>query len=364
MFANLSRWAALAALIALASVALGALGVPSHSLIGATVVGVVAALRFRQPVVIGQRADHSAQAVIGVAIGATLSAATLPELASAWLPVTLVTLGTVLSTIALGLLLRWTSGLDTATAMLASVPGGAVGLVVMAREMGTDERIVAFSQYLRVLLIVIAAPLVATILVVGPGVAVAVAAAAALSGWRFGRTVRLPAPALLGPMVVAAAAALIVPSLTPRVPRPALELAFGLVGLDVGLRFTRDVVRRLARLLPAMALCLAVLLGLSFLQALLLYAMTPVSLLDAYLATTPGGLSVVAATAYGTGANLALITAIQMLRLIVMLATAPALVRLTVRAIDARARADSPTRACPPTRVIAVAHAAPSKPGA
>jgi membrane AbrB-like protein len=283
----------------------------------------------------------------------------------------------VLSTIALGVLLRWTSGLDTATAMLASVPGGAVGLVVMAREMGTDERIVAFSQYLRVLLIVIAAPLVATILVVGPGagiaapqpqtisaVAVAVAAAAALSGWRFGRTVRLPAPALLGPMVVAAAAALIVPSLTPRVPRPALELAFGLVGLDVGLRFTRDVVRRLARLLPAMALCLAVLLGLSFLQALLLYAMTPVSLLDAYLATTPGGLSVVAATAYGTGANLALITAIQMLRLIVMLATAPALVRLTVRAVDARARADSPTRACPPTRVIAVAHAAPSKPGA
>jgi hypothetical protein len=63
--------------------------------------------------------------------------------------------------------------------------------------------------------------------------------------------------------------------------------------------------------------------------------MAPVSLLDAYLATTPGGLTVVAATAYGAGANTALITAIQMLRLIVMLATAPALVRLTVSALDA-----------------------------
>jgi uncharacterized membrane protein AbrB (regulator of aidB expression) len=59
-------------------------------------------------------------------------------------------------------------------------------------------------------------------------------------------------------------------------------------------------------------------------------------LLDAYLATTPGGLTVVAATAYGTGANTALVSAIQMIRLIVMLAAAPVLVRVTVGALQRR----------------------------
>jgi membrane AbrB-like protein len=206
-----------------------------------------------------------------------------------------------------------------------------------------------------VLVIVITAPLVATALVVGHGAgmtapesvsggvgAVGIAAVAGGCGWLLGRRAGLPAPALLGPMLVAAAVAVIAPSVPAHVPAPILEAAFALIGLDVGLRFTGDALRRVGRLIPAMALCIAVLLVLSFLLALLLYAMTPASLRDAYLATTPGGFSVVAATAYGTGANLALITAIQMLRLIVMLATAPVLVRLTVRAIDAGVPATLP----------------------
>ena len=256
-FADIRRWAAVATAVVAVSVVLGWIGVPSHTLIGATLVGVLVALWFPQRMVIGHGADRASQAVIGVALGATVSAATLPELGAAWLPVTLVTLGTVLSTVALGLLLRRTSGLDTGTALLASVPGGAVGLVVMAREMGTDERIVAFSQYLRVLVIVIAAPLVATALVVGHGGgaftpeplvagvgAIVVAAVAGTCGWLLGRAVGLPAPALLGPMLVTAVVALTLPSLPAHVPAPMLEAAFALIGLDVGLRFTGDALRR------------------------------------------------------------------------------------------------------------------------
>lgn len=356
--ADVKRWAALAVAVALVSGVLDQVGVPSPTLIGATVVGIILALRAPGRFAMVKPADRASQAVIGVALGTTVTAATLPALGAVWLPVMLITLCMVVSTVALGLLLRRVSGLDVGTALLASVPGGVVGLVVMAREMGADERIVAFSQYLRVLAIVVTAPLVATALVVGDGTgaggagaaqaglaAVGVAAGLGLVGWLLGQTARLPAPALLGPLLASAVFTVAWPSVPAHVPTPLLAAAFAVIGLEVGLRFTGDVLRALRRLLPALAGGTLAILGISFALALLLYATTPVSLLDAYLATTPGGLSVVAAAAHGTGANLALITGIQMLRLVVLLAVAPALVRFTVTAVRAKSRAAVPESA-------------------
>jgi uncharacterized membrane protein AbrB (regulator of aidB expression) len=50
--------------------------------------------------------------------------------------------------------------------------------------------------------------------------------------------------------------------------------------------------------------------------------------LDAYLATTPGGIYAVLATAVGSGADTAFVLAVQALRLLVMVIAAPPLVRL------------------------------------
>ena len=64
--------------------------------------------------------------------------------------------------------------------------------------------------------------------------------------------------------------------------------------------------------------------------AVVLAATTSVSLLDAYLATTPGGLYAVLAVAFGAGANTTFIVAVQALRLLVMVLLAPLAVRLLV----------------------------------
>jgi uncharacterized membrane protein AbrB (regulator of aidB expression) len=53
-----------------------------------------------------------------------------------------------------------------------------------------------------------------------------------------------------------------------------------------------------------------------------------VSPLDGYLATTPGGLYAVLATARGSGADATFVLAVQVLRLFVMLFSAPLLARL------------------------------------
>ena len=64
--------------------------------------------------------------------------------------------------------------------------------------------------------------------------------------------------------------------------------------------------------------------------AAVLAAMTPVSLLDAYLATTPGGLYAVLAVALGAGANTTFIVAVQGLRVLVMVLLAPVAVKRLV----------------------------------
>jgi uncharacterized membrane protein AbrB (regulator of aidB expression) len=73
--------------------------------------------------------------------------------------------------------------------------------------------------------------------------------------------------------------------------------------------------------------CIVGLIVASFGLAVLLHLTTSVTLLDAYLATNPGGLYAVLAVAFGAGANTTFILAVQGLRLLVMILIAPIVVR-------------------------------------
>ena len=83
-----------------------------------------------------------------------------------------------------------------------------------------------------------------------------------------------------------------------------------------------------------------------------------VSLLDAYLATTPGGLYAVLPIAYGSGADVAFVLAVQGLRLFAMVLAAPVVVRwllsgeraAAARPAAAARRARSAARAATPPR--------------
>ena len=50
------------------------------------------------------------------------------------------------------------------------IAGGASGIVGMAKDLGGDDRLVAFMQYLRVLIVVLATPLLVTIFGGGEGI--------------------------------------------------------------------------------------------------------------------------------------------------------------------------------------------------
>src|SRR4051794_39220187 len=155
-----ARVAAALAVLAL-GFAMGAIGLPSSYLFAALVVGVGVALVRPGAVSVPGWGFTAGQAVTGVVLGAYLRSSTLSAVASDWLPVTLVSLGTLAVTTLCGIVLARLAPVDRPTASLGMIAGGASGIVAMADELGADGRLVAFMQYLRVLLIVAYTPLAA-----------------------------------------------------------------------------------------------------------------------------------------------------------------------------------------------------------
>jgi uncharacterized protein len=344
---QLRTWVPLVPLGAL-SAALGWLlreaGLPSSYLFAALLVGLAVALARPGRIAVPPVAFAAAQAVTGVALGAAVRSSSLTSLAHSWLPVGLVTAGTLAISLGAGRALARFTFVDAPTGALGMVAGGASGIVAMADELGADGRLVAFMQYLRVLIVVLITPLLLALLFPGhpggsaPGVTVLgdgrgwlLTLAVASGGAAVASRVRLPAGMLLIPMIAAAVVALLVPDGDFDVPDLLQQGAFALIGLQVGLRFTAETVRSLGSLLLPVLAAIAALIVLSFGLALVLELTTPVSLSDAYLATTPGGIFAVVAVAFGAGANTTFIVAVQGLRVLVMVLLAPLMVRRLAR---------------------------------
>jgi membrane AbrB-like protein len=277
-------------------------------------------------------------AVVGGVLAATFRPSVLPLLASHWLPVTLVVGGTLLLSLGAGLLLSGLVRIDRKTASLGALPGAASGMLAMSDPLGADARLVALMQYTRVVVVVVTATLVGR-LVAGaapqpnsgqglqtaprgvdllvqdtvPTYAVTVLVAV-LGAWA-GTRLRLPAGALLGPLILGVALAeLGIARLAwpPGVP----QAAYLVLGLWVGLLFDGASIKRAGRLFPFV---LASAVGLVLACAALgwaLAALTSIDGMTAYLATTPGGIDSVAVVALGTEADAPLVLAVQMLRLL------------------------------------------------
>jgi membrane AbrB-like protein len=341
------RWLAVAVATVLVALGLSAIGFPSPTLFAALVVGLVYALSAaaRAPLAVPSGPTIAAQALIGVSLGAAVDADTLRAVGHDWAPVLLVTAGTLAISLGAGVVMSRVTGLDRPTACLGLIAGGASGIVAMADELGADGRLVAFMQYLRVLVVVITAPLLAHLLVSGggggadvtPGGArlgrdLAFTVVCSVGGVALGRLLRFTASALLVPLVLAAAGSISGLAGDAAVPDLLAQAAFATIGLQVGLRFTLASLRAVGRLLLPTLLSIVVLIAACAALAVVLLPLTDgVTFGDAYLATTPGGLYAILAAAASLGGNTTFVVAVQALRVFAMVLAAPPLVRLLVR---------------------------------
>jgi uncharacterized protein len=333
-------WLALTGLTVVASLLLDRLHVPSPVLFGSLAAGLLVALTTSTELEMPPIVFRVGQALVGAVIGALVKLSTLVRLADDWPSVLVVTVGTLAISLAAGRLLALRRDVSTPTGVFALIAGGASGIVAISRELGADDRVVTVVQYLRVLLVLLAMPVVTALLFAPPsGVGeltagptrwlpdlVFVALAVGL-GLLLQRVVHAPATALLGPMVVAVliSASGVLGDVS--VPAPLEQLGYALIGVRVGLRFTQASLRSIARLLPLATALIVLVIAACGVLGVLLARVTGVDELTAYLATTPGGLFAVLATAADSGSDVTYVLAVQVIRVFAMLLVAPLLAR-------------------------------------
>jgi len=323
-----------------ASVILSLVHVPSAVLFASLLGGMTHGLTSPTVLELPSWSFRLAQGAIGVVIGAVVSGPALERIGHDLLPIGLVMVATLLISLVSGWLLARRRDVSLVTGVFALIAGGASGVVAVARDLGADDRVVTVVQYLRVLVVLLTMPLVAAIVFHperGQGALVrsdagllrdlTLVVVSLVVGLALARLVRFPTATLLGPLAVAVALALSGWLGEARVPTAVQWAAFALIGAQVGLRFTRASLASITRMLPVvLGLIVAMVLATAATGALLAWA-TPVDGLTAYLATTPGGLFAVLSTAADSGSDVTYVLAVQLCRLLAILALTPLLAR-------------------------------------
>jgi membrane AbrB-like protein len=333
---ELRRWWPVLALTVFVAAAMQWAGLPSPALFGALVSGIVVACVVREPALPPPAAVRLSQSVIGVTVGCYVQLPILVEVLHHAAPILVVTAATLVLSILAGIALSRWQPIGRTTAVFGMIAGGASGLTAISRELGADDGLVALMQYARVLLILATMPAVVALAFSAPSTNTAVGgtgsrvlaglaltAVCVPAGRVVARLARLPVGSLLGPLVVAAVVVIVTGSSTLTVPVLVQDGAYAVIGLQAGLRCSPARLRAAGTVLRASVLltCLVMLACAGL--GIVLSAWIQVSALDGYLATTPGGLYAVLATANQTGSNTTLVLSVQVLRLVVMLVCAP-----------------------------------------
>ena len=284
-----------------------------------------------------------AQGLIGCLVARSVGPAILATMLQQW-PLFLAGVCSVLviSTSLGALLARW-KVLPGTTAVWGSAPGAATVMVLMSENFGGDPRLVAFMQFLRVMLVALLASIVARLWVAPGAVRAAVewfpavaagpfweTMALAVVGAIVGAKSRIPAGPLLIPLFAGIALSC-THLVTITLPPWLMAGCYLLVGWSIGLRFTREIVRYAARVFPKIAASTLALIILCGGLAWLLHVSVGTDPLTAYLATSPGGADSVAIIAASSNVDLPFVMAMQTARFLLVLLVGPTLARAVAR---------------------------------
>lgn len=223
-------------------------------------------------------------------------------------------------------------GVSRETGVLSLLPGGASLMPAIARDVGADIRYVSLSQYLRLLIVSLTLPLVAsqftsvTRTELDPYWWMWLLVPALIVGGVFaGKLLKFPNPSVFGPMALTVLVGVLV-DVTIVPPRLLSIVGFLAIGWMCGGGLNVPALRRFSRLLPATLAYIAGLMlacaGMGWLMAKWL----GLSFYEGYLATSPGALETVLVLATSPA-----VVALQVIRLIMVILFAGWLPRILKR---------------------------------
>jgi uncharacterized protein len=344
------QWAVLVVSSALFVLLLEALRLPASLLLGPMSAAILIAAADGS-VRVPRWPFFAAQAVIGCMIARSTTPSTIGAISHNW-PLFLATsLGVIGAANALGWLLARCRILPGTTAIWGSSPGAATAMVLMADAQGADVRLVAFMQYLRVVIVAVAASVISRLWTAASNNrAEGTQWFSQIHWWQFGETLtvivvglaaaflwRVPAGPFLLPLAIGAVlngSGL----LTIELPPWLLALSYAVAGWSIGLRFTPSILSHAARALPGVLAAILALTAISGGLAFLLVWLSGIDPLTAYLATSPGGADSVAIIAASTNVDVPFVMAQQTARFLIVLFIGPAIASLAARWTGVAAR--------------------------
>ena len=240
--------------------------------------------------------------------------------------------------------LRLIARYDPATAFFTATPGGFNEMVLIGGAMGANDRIIAMSHSIRVMLVVVTIPVLFQIFGgLDPSARSAINAIgtdAALLDWAMlagciigapiAHMLRIPAAMLIGPMVLSAALHLV--GLTDaKPPFVLIAAAQVIVGASVGSRFSGVRIRQIAHAALAAAGLTLLLLSTTVGFAVAINGITGIGVRDLILAYSPGGLAEMSLVSLALGGDAAFVSTHHIVRIILIVVFAPALFGLVRR---------------------------------
>lgn len=230
------------------------------------------------------------------------------------------------------------AGYDPVTAFFSGMPGGLNDMLILGTAAGGDERRIALAHASRILVVITCVGLFyGFVLGVRPGgdggrpwIAMDVLAlsdwlwlgACAVLGVPLGKLLRAPAHNMLGPMLLSAALHLgeVVEAAPPTL---IIVLAQIVLGTVIGCRFLGATFREVGRDLGLGAVSSLAMLAVAIAFAMLASQLTGTQASQIFLAYSPGGLTEMSLLALAMGQDVAFVSVMHLLRIMLVILGAP-----------------------------------------
>lgn len=325
-----------------------ALALPLPWMIGAMTATTVAAV-LGAPIAMAQPLRTVMVAVLGVMLGSGFTPEILARL-DEWAISLVSLLGYIALAGGAGLYyFRRVCGYDRVTAYFSAMPGGLSEMIVVGTEMGGDARRISLAHASRLLIVVMTIPFafrwlesldpasrppaglpIDTI----PPLDLGILALCGAVGFVLARLAKVPAAAVVGPMLASAAVHLA--GLTKASPPIELVSAAQVaVGAAIGARFAGTDLRLVAQTLVQSVGATAILVAVTLLFAGGLGFALDLDSRALVLAFAPGGLAEMSLIAIALGADAAFVATHHIVRIVLIVVLAPAAFR-TMRTLEER----------------------------
>lgn len=278
---------------------------------------------------------NTALVVLGYTMGSPFTLETGRQIVEQLPSMLMATIFTIVISIVLGYITYRQTDISLESSIIGSIPGGLSQMVVLAEEIpNADLGVVTFMQTVRLLSVVFVVPFLVLHGLADGGPAMAgfsrtdgleghlallgVFLLVNIIGAFVARKVKLPTPFMLGP-VLATAGMVLAGIPAPRLPMELINLAQLCVGTYMGISIKKESLSRCTAILHYVLLGASGVLAFSLVVGWILAYFNPITLITGFLSTSPGGMNEMGLTAMMVNADISMVVAYQIFRLMFIL---------------------------------------------